>query len=116
MSMEIANTIRQQLLGLGAIKVMSWGAHAWKGGKDFLHFKVQGLKFKGYVKITLDMGRDTYIIEFFKKADITTKPVKRVEMVYFDNMVDIIDRFVEYTGDDASYKKALNEDAQKKLN
>jgi len=92
MSLEIATTIKSQLIGLGRIKVMSWGAHNWTGTKDALLFKVQGHHFKGVVKITLK-GDDTYTIEFFKN---TTEVVKTYEQVYFDDMVDIIDRYVEY--------------------
>ncbi len=63
--LRIANTIRQQLYALGKIKVMSWGANSWIGGDNFLMFKVQGFKFKGLVKITLN-PMDYYEIEFMK--------------------------------------------------
>jgi hypothetical protein len=93
MSLEVATTIKQQLIGLGAIKVMSWGAHAWTGTKDALLFKVQGHHFKGIVKITLT-PMDVYKIEFLKgtKQEI----VKTFEDVFFDEMVEIIDKYVEY--------------------
>jgi len=98
MSLEIANTIKQQLIGLGRIKVMSWGAHAWTGTKDALLFKVQGHHFKGIVKITLT-PMDVYQIEFFKgsnKAAQLGEAIKTFDDVYFDDMVDIIDKYVEY--------------------
>jgi hypothetical protein len=91
-NLVIAKTIQHQLMTLGRIKVWSWGAHAWAGGDDFLRFRVQGLKFRGIVKITLDPS-DTYVIEFFKLK--ATEPIKRYEMVYFDDMVDLIDEYVE---------------------
>ena len=100
MSMEIANTIRQQLMGLGKIKVWSWGANSWAGGENFLRFKVQGFKFKGFVKITLT-PMDVYQIEFIKRNG---EVVKTCDMVYFDEMVDIIDNFVETN--DGKYTKA----------
>lgn len=95
--MEIAKTIQSQLMGTGKMKVWSWGANSWTGGKDFLMFKVQGFKFKGIIKITLK-GNDTYTIEFMT---IMKREIKHtVEGAYFDNMVDIIDNYVEFTGAD----------------
>ncbi|HVA97751.1 MAG TPA: hypothetical protein VNG53_02570 [Bacteroidia bacterium] len=91
--MIIAQTIREQLITLGRIEVMSWGSHNWQGGNDFLQFKVQGFKFKGIVKITY-MPTDVYKIEFIKKNEI----VETYNDVYFDEMVNIIDNYVEYTG------------------
>ena len=104
MSLEIANTIRKQLVGMGQMKVWSWGANSWTGGKDFLMFKVQGFKFKGIVKITLKFD-DTYTIEFLKgrKQEL----VKSIEGVYFDEMTDIIDRYVEKSGSDEEYSKLV---------
>lgn len=105
MSLEIANTIRYQLLTLGRTKVWSWGANAWTGGKNFLAFKVQGFKLKGVVKITLT-SMDDYTIEFFKtrlgvtSTLETSKPYRTIEGVFFDEMVDIIDNEVEFTGAD----------------
>ena len=93
--LEVANIIREQLLAFGRVKVMSWAAHAWVGGKDFLQFKVSGFKFKGSVKITLHPC-DYYIIEFIKP--LTTEPIHKVDMCYFDQMTEIIDEYVEFTG------------------
>jgi hypothetical protein len=93
--MEIARTIQSQLITLGRLQVMSWGAHKWEGGKDFLQFKVRGFKFDGQVKITLDFSSDTYKIEFIKNRVV----VETYEDVYFDGMVDLIDRYVELTDD-----------------
>lgn len=95
-NLEIAKTIYSQLMGLGRMKVWSWGAHKWAGGTEYLQFKVSGLKFTGIVKITLHPC-DYYIIEFFKPLEIS--PIHKIEMCYFDEMVDIIDNYVEYTGE-----------------
>ena len=100
-SIEIANTIRQQLLGLGQIKVWSWGANSWKAISNRLYFKVQGFKFKGVITINL-MGNDTYTIRFIKGQKI----VKEFTDIYFDEMVDLIDNQVEYTGD--NYESDVN--------
>lgn len=100
-SIEIANTIRQQLMGLGKIKVWSWGANSWKAISDGLSFKVQGFKFRGIVTITL-MGNDTYTIRLIKR----NKLVEEFTNVYFDEMVDLIDYQVEFTDED--YEKDVN--------
>lgn len=101
-SIEIANTIRQQLLGLGKIKVWSWGANSWKVIPNGLSFKVQGFKFLGNVSITL-MSNDTYTIQLIKQQKI----VKEFTNIYFDEMVDLIDGEVEYTGD--NYENDVNQ-------
>lgn len=106
--LQIAKTIHSQLIGMGAVKVMSWGAHKWQGGKDFLAFKVQGFKFKGTVKITLHPC-DYYIIEFIKVGT----PTHIVDNVYFDEMVGVIDNYVEFTG--ANYEKDVTESLKKNL-
>lgn len=101
---SIANTIRQQLVGLGRVQMMCWGVNSMKYGiteksetnkyeQAFLQFKVQGFKLKGSVRIILDEGSDTYIIQFFKKGE--NEAYKTIENVYFDDMVDLIDCEVE---------------------
>lgn len=101
-SIEIANIIRQQLFGLGRIKVWSWGANSWKAIPNGLSFKVQGFKFNGVVTITL-MGNDTYTIRLVKSQ----KVVKEFTDIYFDEMVDLIDREVEHTGE--NYDNDVNQ-------
>lgn len=113
MSLEIAKTIKHQLTTLGAIQVMSWGSHVWTGGKDFLAFRVQGFKFKGIVKITLT-PMDVYEIEFIKGRFINGTPEHKRENVYFDEMVDIIDEYVEHTG--ANYENDIRKSFMKGLN
>jgi hypothetical protein len=88
--LQIANTIKEQLYAFGKVKVWSWGAHAWVGGTNFLRFRVQGHHFRGIVKITLN-SMDLYDIEFIKGETV----VKEINGVYFDEMTDIIDRYVE---------------------
>jgi len=91
--MEIAKEILNQLRVLGGYKVMSWGAHNFTAYQNnSLLFKVNGRHFKGVVKITLN-SMDLYDIEFYKKVGVITKTI---EGIYFDDMVDVIDRYVEY--------------------
>ena len=93
--MTIPNTILSQLKTLGGIKMMCWGAHNFVGcGKErFLRITVSGMKFQGYVKITLN-GLDYYDISFIKKNG---EVKKEVENISFDEMVDVIDNYIEKT-------------------
>ncbi len=100
-SLEIARTIQSQLMGMGKIKVWSWGAHAWTVVENGLAFKVQGFKFKGIVKIVL-MPSDTYTIQFIKNKKVE----KEYTEVYFDQQVDLIDEYVEFTGE--KYEQDVN--------
>ena len=92
-NLDIAKEILNQLKTLGMVKMMSWGTHNIQGGRDFLIFNVQGHHLKGKVKIILD-PMDVYNIEFYKLR--TTEPFKRINGIYFDNLVDTIDKVVEY--------------------
>lgn len=57
-----------------------------------------------------DEGSDYFIVAFVKDEDATDRTI--VEDVAFDELVDVIDRHVEYTGNDyndrvkAEYKLA----------
>ena len=90
-TLQVANTIRQQLIAFGQVKVWSWGARQWVGGSNFLQFRVSGHHFKGRIKITLN-SMDLYDIQFIK---LSGEVHNEVNGVYFDQMTDIIDRVVE---------------------
>lgn len=112
-TLQIATTIKQQLFAFGKTKVWSWGARGWSCGQiaetkeSFLAFRVSGLKFKGIVKVILTWA-DTYTVQFIKMEKGLEVVKKEISNVYFDELTDKIDNTVEYTGDDESYKKALN--------
>ena len=89
--MKIATEIRSQLDQFGYVKVWSWGAHDYTGGDNFLEFKVQGFKLRGYVRITLNF-MDLYDIIFKNNKGETIKEIKFVHAL---DMVDIIDNEVE---------------------
>lgn len=119
---EVAQTILTQLrYGQDrTIKVMSWGAHNWMAGEDkesnlgFLRFNVQGHHFKGIVKIALAFN-DTYTVEFIKvskkkdaemsellgrtKFKTTSETVETWTDVYFDELTERIDEYVEKIDD-----------------
>ncbi len=104
--LTIANEIRNQLKVLGGWIMMSWGANSFVGGNNFLQFKVQGFLLKGFVKITLN-GMDLYDIQFIKVKKGVPEVLKEVNDVYFDEMVDVIDRHVEKDCNDAEYEKKV---------
>jgi hypothetical protein len=93
-SLEVAKTIQQQLFAFGKMKVWSWGSNSWKVISNGLSFRVQGFKFKGVVQVTLTPF-DTYKVEFIKAK----KVIQEFTDVYFDELTNIIDATVEYTGD-----------------
>ena len=101
--LTVANTIKQQILaGCGSpVVVGSWGAKNWVGGENFLQFKVNGRFFKGFVKVTLDYGTDTYNIKFYtirKKRgsfDYVEKVYREVSDIYCDYLAHVIDETVE---------------------
>ena len=104
---QIAKTIHQQLTygKANLMRTWSWGMNTLQSGKDegknlgFLRFKVQGMKFKGWVKVSLSFD-DTYKVEFIKekrtkdpvlselfgstKYKFEAVTVETYEMVYFD--------------------------------
>jgi hypothetical protein len=101
-SVQIAKTIQQQLMaGNGKIKVWSWGANSWSVIPFGITLKVQGFKFKGIVNITLQPN-DTYKIELIKNK----KVIAEFTEVYFDEMTNLIDEKIEYTG--PNYENDVN--------
>lgn len=98
--MEMANYIIS-ILKMNLNTVLSWGIHDIFGYENGLEFKVQGFKFTGWVSITYNEGTDLFDLSFQNK-----KGVEKIEGVYVDGLVDVIDRHVEYTG--ANYKNDVD--------
>lgn len=96
-SKEIANIILQQIKYPNKVVYFTWGATQFSYGinvhnSPFLRFKVNGMKFKGYVWIFYNRGMDWYDIEFIS----THGNLKhRIEEVYFDELQEKIDNYVE---------------------
>lgn len=93
MEFDISGTMRQLSYGFERkVKVMSWGSHAFKNldGKGLL-FKVKGHKHKGYVLISLDWTV-THTIDFIATNG---EVKKRITNVYFDELTERIDEYVE---------------------
>lgn len=113
--MQVADTIRQQLLATTPMDVIcSWGAlHGFMAtvNKDMatLMFKVNGRLFNGYVLISYN-EMDYY--EIYLKDASGIRLVH--EEVYFDQLGDIIDETIE-RGTDAKEYEAFCEAEKVKL-
>lgn len=99
---EILQEIWSQLVTLGKIKMWSWGVCGIKSvaqtQNPFLQFKVNGRHFKGHVRVEYHFN-DTYTIKFGRfgrRYESMFKTIKEYSDVYFDQMVGVIDDYVEY--------------------
>lgn len=72
--------------------VMSWGYRYATAIENGLRFFVDGFLFRGWVAIVYDEGTDTFTVRFNDKKG-TLK--EELHDVYFDTLVDVIDRKVE---------------------
>lgn len=73
-------------------KAWSWGANSFKTYDNKVYsFKVQGFLLKWYVHIVLDFS-DTFTVYFTK---LNGKIIERVDMVYIEDLLNIIDTRVE---------------------
>jgi len=72
--------------------VMSWGFHNAVALRNGLGFRVQGFLFTGIVRVLYDEGSDTFTVRLEKRDGSL---FKERQDVYFDELVDVIDRLVE---------------------
>ena len=96
--MRIANEINRQILcGVTADIVMSWGVSkriaTVYGDKATLALRVSGVLHKGWVYVSLDEGRDCYIVTLLS-AD-KTKVISVRDEVYCEELGSVIDSLVE---------------------
>ena len=89
MAEYILSILRSQLMVM-----WSWGFNSPTrlSNDRGLAFKVQGYKYRGWVEVVYEEGLDTFTV-ILKKTD------KKVEDVYFDELVNVIDSLVERTDD-----------------
>ena len=93
--MSIAQTILSQIKGLDPMAMMAWGSKELVAMRDGLKFKTSGMvKWKGYVYVQYDEGQDLYNVIFAKIRKYEWIEQERVEGVFFDQLVKIIDRRV----------------------
>ena len=96
--MRIANEINRQILcGVTADIVMSWGVSkrvaTVYGDKATLALRVSGVLHKGWAYVSLDEGRDCYIVTLLS-AD-KTKVISVRDEVYCEELGSVIDSLVE---------------------
>ena len=119
--MKIANEINRQIrCGVTADVIMSWGiskriATVYQD-RATLALRVSGVLHKGWVYISLDEGKDCYVVTLLS-AD-KSKVIKVRDEVYCEELGSAIDNLVErkerWTDD--MYKKLAFADSERKLN
>lgn len=93
--MNTALIIRGQIYAIDPMAMPAWGAKDLMNMGDGLKFKTSGMvKWKGYVYIKYDEGMDLYNIDFFQIRNVEIKYTKRLEGVYAEDLVRLIDEVV----------------------
>ena len=81
-----------QILKSQLMVLFSWGPHNFKRLPEDkgLSFQVEGFKYQGKVIVMYNAGTDLFEV-------ILAKTGEKVEDVYLDNLVEVIDSLVEKT-------------------
>lgn len=119
--MKIANEINRQIrCGVTADVIMSWGiskriATVYQD-RATLALRVSGVLHKGWVYVSLDDGRDCYVVTLLS-AD-KSKVIKVRDEVYCEELGSVIDNLVERKEEwtDDMYKELAFADSERKLN
>ena len=98
---EMAEYIYSILLSQPII-IMSWGLLHPRIIHNGLSFQVNGFKHKGKVRIQYNEGQDLFDVYLLEDND---KLVDTINLVYLDQLVEVIDERVEKTED---YKDRVN--------
>lgn len=95
--MEMANYI-YSILKANRVVMWSWGFHQpmAMANDEGLIFRVNGFKHTGKVKVVYHAGKDLFVVVLLDRLNNETK---RIEEVYFDQLVEVIDELVERTND-----------------
>ena len=101
--MTIASYI-QSILNSNQIIIWSWGIEKPKAlsNNEGLIFHVNGFKHNGFVKVVYNEGKDLFVVILLDNEHIE---LKRLEDIYFDTLIDVIDEAVELTPD---YDDSMN--------
>ncbi len=90
--MSLANIILGQIKALDKWALGAWGAKDLVAMNDGLKFKTGGMvRWKGYVYVKYDEGQDLYNVIFARIRNMEWKEDKRVEGVFVEDLVRIID-------------------------
>ena len=93
--MNIAQTIFAQIKAIDPNAIIAWGAREVMNMGDGLKFKTSGLtRYKGYVYVKYNSGKDLYEVQFFRLRKLEVKYDEIVTDVYAEDLVSIIDRVV----------------------
>lgn len=119
--LRIANEIMRQIrCGVTLDVVMSWGVSKRTATiyEDMatLALRVRGVLHDGWVYVSLDEGRDVYIVTLLS-AD-KSKVVQVRDEVYCEELGSVIDNLVERKTEwtDEEYRKLAMADSERKLN
>ncbi len=119
--LKIANeTNRQIRCGVTTDVVMSWGVSkriaTVYNDMATLALRVSGVLHKGWVYVSLDEGRDVYIVTLLSTDKKNVVSVH--DEVYCDDLGSLIDSLVERKMEwtDEEYKKLALADSERKLN
>lgn len=119
--MKIANEINRQIrCGVTADVIMSWGISkriaTVYNDMATLALRVSGILHEGWVYVSLDEGRDVYIVTLLSTDKKNVVSVH--DEVYCDDLGGLIDSLVEREMEwtDEEYKKLALEDSERKLN
>ena len=74
------------------IIVMSCGIHKPRVIPDGIRFNVQGYVHTGMVEVIYNHGWDLFLVRLLSPNN---ELIKEIEMVYFDDLLDLIDEKVE---------------------
>lgn len=93
--MNTAQIILSQIKAIDPMALFAWGAKEFVDMGEGLKFKSSGVtRWKGQVYIKYNKGNDLYDIEFFKLRNAIPVNHKKVENVFADSLVEVIDRQV----------------------
>jgi hypothetical protein len=112
--MEVAAEIQRQILASGIAYSGSWGMHQLLGCASPEHrgarrFFVDGRRFTGKVEVAL-LPSDTYRLRLYRRTSDVIEPYvldDKLEGVYAEDLVEILDRRIESGGADAVAWTAL---------
>ena len=110
---EVATVALQQIKGLAGMNYYTWGVdklmYLFYEEMPTLALRIHGFVHDGWVLVSLNEGADLYEIRL-KGKDIKTETTRKIKDVYFDQLAEIIDEWVEKPADQTEEdynKKAL---------
>ena len=92
MATAVAETILGQIKAIDVWAMGAWGAKDLINMGDGVKFKTSGMvKWKGYVYVKYDHGRDLYDVIFARIRKMEWQVVEQVNGVFAEDLVRVID-------------------------